>query len=216
MPGWSDVVSDVCLKSREQMCECADTPVRARTRPAVSIIILGPPGWAAASSAITRGPRFRHHGADFSTKSERCKIPIVRFGPAFFFSLQKGSHPNSAEQQSQRAKAPKAKQADKKTPTSAALSCGHIFTPTPSPLQGRRPREHVRHSPAPADAQAGGAGVRRAGKRPGVWSWAFFPGLIPVCLGRCAGSCNAEQIRSCYSNTSRVDRNVGEGSGRRI
>lgn len=78
-------MSDVCWKSQEQMCECADTPVRARTRPAVSIIILGPPGRAAASSAITRGPRFRHHGADFSTKSERGKIPIVRFGPAFFF-----------------------------------------------------------------------------------------------------------------------------------
>lgn len=182
------------LESGEQACGWTDAPVRARTRRRFGRVrhhhaSWAPPGRAAASSTVTRGPRLRNHGADFCTRSWRGNPnrPMAASLLAFFFLffLQKGSHPNTPRQRPETAKAPKTKQANGKSPASAAGADPPTrFYPDTLGPRGPRTRRRVRHFPPAAKAalippKQTGLGPDGLFKRLSLWTSAVFSFFNP-------------------------------------
>lgn len=128
------------LESGEQACGWTDAPVRARTRRRFRRVrhhhaSWTPPGRAAASSTVTRGPRVRNHGADFCTRSWRGNPnrPMAASLLAFFFLFFSRRDPIQILPDNE-LKQPRRPKQNK--PTAKALllplelTRRHVFTPT--------------------------------------------------------------------------------------
>lgn len=116
-------------------------------------------------------------------------IPIAQWRPAcllfFSFFLQKGSHPNTPRQRPETAKAPKTKQANGKSPASAAGADPPTrFYPDTLGPRGPRTRRRVRHFPPAAKAalippKQTGLGPDGLFKRLSLWTSAVFSFFNP-------------------------------------
>lgn len=181
------------LESREQACGWTDAPVRARTRRRFGRerhhhASWAPPGRAAASSTVTRGPRVRNHGADFCTRSWRGNPnrPMAASLLAFFFLFFSRRDPIQILPDNE-LKQPRRPKQNK--PTAKALLLPGADPPTrfyPDTLgpRGPRTRRRVRHFPPAAKAalippKQTGLGPDGLFKRLSLWTSAVFSFFNP-------------------------------------
>lgn len=197
------------LESREQACGWTDAPVRARTRRRFGRVrhhhaSWTPPGRAAASSTVTRGPRLRNHGADFCTRSWRGNPnrPMAASLLAFFFLFFSRRDPIQILPDND-LKQPRRPKQNKPTAKALLLPGAEPrtrFYPNTLGPRGPRTRRRVRHFPPPANGsnspQADGTRSRRAVQTAFALDLGgfFFFQSQPV-FGRAVRSRNAEQIR---------------------
>lgn len=164
----------------------AHTPsLRPRTPPSR---LLAPPGRAAASSTVTRGPRLRNHGADFCTRSWRGNPnrPMAASLLAFFFLFFSRRDPIQILPDNE-LKQPRRPKQNKPTAKALLLPgaeprtrfCSHTLGP-----RGPRTRRRVRHFPPAAKAslippKQTGLGPDGLFKRLSLWTSAVFSFFNP-------------------------------------